>query len=83
MKDSESEYSSIVDPIRVKSVSIQTHYVDNISDMTPNEFLVRCAAFCAVMRENVDFVILQMICWLPAFLMTYVNEHCYWYAVMN
>ena len=54
----------------MKSVSVQAHYVDCVTDVTPNEFLVRCAAFCAVMREEVDFVILQMVCWLPAFLMT-------------
>ena len=54
----------------MKSVSIQAHCVDDVTDMTPNEFLVRCTAFCAVMREEVDFVILQMICWLPTFLMT-------------
>ena len=70
MRVVENGNSSVVDPIRVKSVSIQAHCVDDVADMTPNEFLVRCAAFCAVMREEVDFVILQMICWLPTFLMT-------------
>ena len=62
-----------MDPIRVKSVSIRAHKVDGEVETTPNEFLIRCVALCAILRESVDFVVLQMICWLPAFLMTYVS----------
>lgn len=53
----------------MKSVSMQASAVENVIEISASDLLMKCGAFCALLRENIDCVVIQIICWLPALLM--------------
>ena len=53
----------------MKSVSMQASAVENVTETSASDLLMKCGAVCALLRENTDCVIIQIICWLPALLM--------------
>ena len=56
----------------MKSVSMQASAVENVIEISASDLLMKCGAFCALLRENIDCVVIQIICWLPALLMQWV-----------
>lgn len=54
---------------RVKSVTVQANAIESDMEVTASDLLMKCGALCAVQRESVDSVVLQIICWLPALLL--------------
>ena len=51
---------------------MQASAVENVMETTASDLLMKCGAVCALLRENSDSVVIQIICWLPALLMQYV-----------
>ena len=53
----------------MKSVTVQENAIESNMEVTASDLLMKCGALCALQRESVDSVILQIICWLPALLL--------------
>lgn len=56
----------------MKSVTVQANAIESNMEITASDLLMKCGALCALQRESVDSVILQIICWLPALLLQYI-----------
>ena len=52
---------------------MQANAIESNMEVTASDLLMKCGALCALQRESVDSVILQIICWLPALLLQYVR----------
>lgn len=58
----------------MKSVTVQANAIESNMEVTASDLLMKCGALCALQRESVDSVILQIICWLPALLLQCVRQ---------
>lgn len=58
----------------MKSVTVQANAIESNMEITASDLLMKCGALCALQRESVDSVILQIICWLPALLLQCVRQ---------
>ena len=52
-----------------RRMSFQAFSLDVLEETTPEELLMKCAAVVWLERESVDTVVVQIICWLPSFLL--------------
>ena len=57
-------------------MSFQAFSVDFLEDTTPEELLMKCAAVIWLERESVDTVVVQIVCWLPSFLLEWDWSPC-------
>ena len=53
---------------------MQANVIESSMEVTASDLLMKCGALCALQRESVDSVVLQIICWLPALLLQCVRR---------